>query len=326
MKYVNLGNTGLQVSRICLGMMSYGTPHWREWVLDEEQSRPFVQTAVDNGINFFDTANVYSLGVSEEVTGKLLRECLPRDEYVLATKVYGELKQIPNGGGLSRKAIMFAIDESLKRLDTDYVDLYQIHRWDSNTPIEETMEALHDVVKAGKARYIGASSMWAWQFAKAQHIAEVNGWTKFISMQNHYNLIYREEEREMIPLCMDQGVGVIPWSPLARGFLAGNRTREDYGETVRAKTDSFAHDMYYQASDWDIVDRLKEIAQRLGKSPAQVALAWMLHKDGIHSPIIGATKMYQLEEAIDAVEIQLTDEDIQALEEPYQPKSVLGHQ
>jgi aryl-alcohol dehydrogenase-like predicted oxidoreductase len=326
MKYVNLGNTGLQVSRICLGMMSYGTPHWREWVLDEEQSRPFVQTAVDNGINFFDTANVYSLGVSEEVTGKLLSECLPRDEYVLATKVYGELKQIPNGGGLSRKAIMFAIDESLKRLDTDYVDLYQIHRWDSNTPIEETMEALHDVVKAGKARYIGASSMWAWQFAKAQHVAEVNGWTKFISMQNHYNLIYREEEREMIPLCVDQGVGVIPWSPLARGFLAGNRTREDYGETVRAKTDSFAHDMYYQASDWDIVDRVKEIAERLGKSPAQVSLAWMLHKDGIHSPIIGATKMYQLEEAIDAVEIQLTDEDIQALEEPYQPKSILGHQ
>lgn len=326
MQYVNLGNTGLEVSRICLGMMSYGTPHWREWVLDEEQSRPFVQAAVDNGINFFDTANVYSLGVSEEVSGKLLRECLPRDEYVLATKCHAHLKQIPNGGGLSRKAIMFAIDESLKRLGTDYVDLYQIHRWDNKTPIEETMEALNDVVKAGKARYIGASSMWAWQFAKSQQVAERNGWTKFISMQNHYNLVYREEEREMIPLCIDQGVGIIPWSPLARGFLAGNRTREDFGETSRAKTDTFAHDLYYSESDWDIVDRLKEVATRLEKSPAQVALAWMLHKDGIHSPIIGATKMYQLDEAIDAVDIALTDDDITSLEEPYQPKRTMGHQ
>lgn len=326
MQYVNLGNTGLEVSRICLGMMSYGTPHWREWVLDEEQSRPFVQAAVDKGINFFDTANVYSLGVSEEVSGKLLRECLLRDEYVLATKCHAHLKQIPNGGGLSRKAIMFAIDESLKRLGTDYVDLYQIHRWDNKTPIEETMEALHDVVKAGKARYIGASSMWAWQFGKAQHVAERNGWTKFISMQNHYNLVYREEEREMIPLCIDQGVGIIPWSPLARGFLAGNRTREDFGETSRAKTDTFAHDLYYAESDWDIVDRLKEVATRLEKSPAQVALAWMLHKDGIHSPIIGATKMYQLDEAIDAVDIALTDADIASLEEPYQPKRTMGHQ
>jgi len=325
MEYINLGNTGLKVSRICLGMMSYGTPHWREWVLDEEQSRPFIETAVDKGINFFDTANMYSLGVCEEVTGKLLSECLPRDEYVLATKAFFSLKQIPNGGGLSRKALMFAIDESLKRLGTDYVDLYQIHRWDYETPIEETMEALHDIVKAGKARYIGASSMWAWQFAKAQHIAESNGWTKFVSMQNHYNLVYREEEREMIPLCIDQGVGIIPWSPLARGFLAGNRTREDWGETQRAKTDTIAHNLYYQDSDWDIVDRLKEIAERLGKSPAQVALAWMLHKDGIHSPIVGATKMYQLEEAIDAVNIQLTEDDIKALEAPYQPKTVLGH-
>lgn len=326
MEYVNLGNTGLKVSRICLGMMSYGTPHWREWILDEEQSRPFIQTAVDKGINFFDTANMYSLGVCEEVTGKLLRECLPRDEYVLATKVYFPLKQIPNGGGLSRKAIMFAIDESLKRLGTDYVDLYQIHRWDYDTPIEETMEALHDVVKSGKARYIGASSMWAWQFAKAQQIAERNGWTKFIAMQNHYNLIYREEEREMIPLCIDQGVGIIPWSPLARGFLAGNRTRDEWGETHRAKTDTIAHNLYYQESDWDIVDGLKEIAGRLGKSPAQVALAWMLHKEGIHSPIIGATKMYQLEEAIDAVDIQLSGDDTKALEEPYQPKAISGHQ
>lgn len=326
MEYVNLGNTGVKVSRICLGMMSYGTPHWREWVLDEEQSRPFVQKAVDEGINFFDTANMYSLGVSEEVTGKLLRECLPRDEYVLATKVFFPLKQIPNGGGLSRKQIMFSIDESLKRLGTDHVDLYQIHRWDYETPIEETMEALHDVVKAGKARYIGASSMWAWQFSKAQHIAEKNGWTKFVSMQNHYNLVYREEEREMIPLCVDQGIGVIPWSPLARGFLAGNRTREDWGETQRAKTDTIAQGLYYNDSDWDIVDAAKAIAERIDKSPAQVALAWLLHKDGVHSPIIGATKMYQLEEAIDAVTIKLTDEDIQALEAPYQVHPVLGHQ
>ncbi len=325
MEYVNLGNTGLKVSRICLGMMSYGTPHWREWVLDEEQSRPFINKAVDSGINFFDTANMYSLGVSEEVTGKLLRECLPRDEYVLATKVYFPLKQIPNGGGLSRKQIMFAIDESLKRLGTDYVDLYQIHRWDYETPIKETMEALHDVVKAGKARYIGASSMWAWQFAKAQQIAETNGWTKFISMQNHYNLVYREEEREMMPLCIDQGVGVIPWSPLARGFLAGNRTRKDWGETQRAKIDTMAQNYYYQDADWDIIDALRIIAGNLGKSPAQVALAWLMHKTGVHSPIVGATKMYQLEEAIDSVDIQLSDDDIQALEAPYQVRPVLGH-
>ena len=326
MDYVNLGNTGLKVSRICLGMMSYGTPTWREWVLDIGQSRPFIQTAVEKGINFFDTANVYSIGVSEEVTGKLLAECLPRDEYVLATKVYGVMKSIPNGSGLSRKAIMFAVDESLRRLNTDYIDLYQIHRFDPETPIEETMEALHDVVKSGKVRYIGASSMWAWQFAKAQHIAERHGWTKFVSMQNHYNLIYREEEREMIPLCIDQGVGIIPWSPLARGFLAGNRTRENWGETSRAKTDTMAQDYYYGDADWTIVDRAKEIAERLGKSSAQVALAWMLHKDGVHSPIVGATKMYQLEEAIDAVSVQLSPEDIDYLEEPYQPKTISGHQ
>jgi len=325
MEYVNLGNTGLKVSRVCLGMMSYGTPHWREWVLDEEQSRPFIQKAVDGGINFFDTANMYSLGVSEEVTGKLLQECLPRDEYVLATKVYFPLKQIPNGGGLSRKHIMFSVDESLKRLGTDYIDLYQIHRWDYETPIEETMEALHDVVKSGKVRYIGASSMWAWQFAKAQQIAESNGWTKFISMQNHYNLVYREEEREMIPLCIDQGVGVIPWSPLARGFLAGNRTREDWGETQRAKIDTMAQNFYYKDADWDIIDSLKAIAERIDKSPAQVALAWLMHKDGVQSPIVGATKMYQLEEAIDSVNIELSDEDMEELEAPYQVRPVLGH-
>lgn len=326
MKYVNLGNTGLKVSRICLGMMSYGTPHWREWVLDEEQSRPMIQKAVEGGINFFDTANMYSLGVSEEVTGKLLSECLPRDEYVLATKVYFPLKQIPNGGGLSRKQIMYAVDESLKRLGTDYIDLYQVHRWDYETPIEETMEALHDVVKAGKARYIGASSMWAWQFAKAQHIAKTSGWTKFISMQNHYNLVYREEEREMIPLCIDQGVGIIPWSPLARGFLAGNRTREDWGETQRAKIDTMAQSFYYKDADWNIIDSLKAIGDRLDKSPAQIALAWLLHKEGVQSPIVGATKMYQLEEAIDCVNITLSSDDIEALEAPYQVRPVLGHQ
>ena len=326
MDYIHLGNTGLKVSRICLGMMSYGTPQWREWVLDLEQSRSFIQTAVEKGINFFDTANVYSVGVSEEVTGKLLAEYLPRDEYVLATKVFGVMKPIPNGSGLSRKAIMFAVDESLKRLNTDYIDLYQIHRFDTETPVEETMEALHDVVKSGKVRYIGASSMWAWQFAKMQHIADRHGWTKFISMQNHYNLIYREEEREMIPLCVDQDVGIIPWSPLARGFLAGNRTRENWGETSRAKTDTMAQDYYYGDADWAIVDRAKEIAERLDKSPAQVALAWMLHKNGIHSPIVGATKMYQLEEAIDAVSIKLSPEDITYLEEPYQPKTISGHQ
>jgi len=325
MEYVNLGNTGLKVSRICLGMMSYGTPHWREWVLDEEQSHPFIHRAVDGGINFFDTANMYSLGVSEEVTGKLLRECLPRDEYVLATKVFFPLKQIPNGGGLSRKQIMFAVDESLTRLGTDYIDLYQIHRWDYETPIEETMEALHDVVKSGKVRYIGASSMWAWQFAKAQQIADNNGWTKFISMQNHYNLVYREEEREMIPLCIDQGVGVIPWSPLARGFLAGNRTRKNGGETQRAKIDTMAQNFYYKDADWDIIDALKAIGERLEKSPAQIALAWLMNKSGVHSPIVGATKMYQLDEAIDAVHIELSDDDISALEAPYQPKPVLGH-
>ncbi len=326
MKYVNLGNTGLKVSRICLGMMSYGTPHWREWVLDEEQSRPIIQKAVEGGINFFDTANMYSLGMSEEVTGKLLSECLPRDEYVLATKVYFPLKQIPNGGGLSRKQIMYAVDESLKRLGTDYIDLYQIHRWDYETPIEETMEALHDVVKAGKARYIGASSMWAWQFAKAQHIAETHGWTKFISMQNHYNLVYREEEREMIPLCIDQGVAIIPWSPLARGFLAGNRTREDWGETQRAKIDTMAQSFYYKDADWNIIDSLKAIGDRLDKSPAQIALAWLLHKEGVQSPIVGATKMYQLEEALDCVNITLSSDDIEALEAPYQVRPVLGHE
>ncbi|WP_420642910.1 aldo/keto reductase [Candidatus Leptofilum sp.] len=326
MEYVNLGKTGLKVSRICLGMMSYGTPTWRDWVLDETAARPFIQRAVELGINFFDTADMYSLGVSEEVTGKLLKEFASRQEIVLATKVYFPIDKGPNGGGLSRKHIMEGIDNSLRRLGTDYVDLYQIHRWDYNTPIEETMEALHDVVKAGKALYIGASSMFAWQFAKAQHTADSHGWTRFSAMQNHMNAVYREEEREMLPFCQDQGVGVIPWSPLARGFLAGNRKRKEGDPTARAKSDGFAKDMYYQPEDSDVVDAIVSIAEERGYSPAQIALAWLLHKPGVTSPIIGATKMYQLEEAVAAVDIRLSEEEIQQIEIPYKPHRILGHQ
>ncbi len=325
MEFINLGNTGLKVSRICLGMMTYGTSKWRDWVLDEEESRPFIQRALEAGINFFDTANGYSHGVSEEVTGRALKDFAPRDEVVVATKVYFPVNKKPNMGGLSRKHLMAQIDLSLQRLGMDYVDLYQIHRWDYETPIEETMEALHDIVKAGKARYIGASSMYTWQFAKAQTVARLNHWTPFISMQNHYNLIYREEEREMIPMCIDMGVGVIPWSPLARGFLAGNRSREDYGETARAKTDQIAQGMYYVESDFQIVDVLKAEAEKLGIKPAQLALAWMLNKPGITSPIIGASKMYQLEEALAVADLKLDASVIEALEAPYQAKSVLGH-
>jgi 1-deoxyxylulose-5-phosphate synthase len=326
MEYVNLGKTGLKVSRICLGMMSYGTPTWREWVLDEAAARPFIQRAIELGINFFDTADMYSLGVSEEVTGKLLNEFTSRQEIVLATKVYFPIDKGPNGGGLSRKHIMEAIDNSLRRLGTDYVDLYQIHRWDATTPIEETMEALHDVVKAGKALYIGASSMYAWQFAKAQYIADLHGWTRFSAMQNHMNAVYREEEREMVPLCQDQGVGVIPWSPLARGFLAGNRKRGQADPTARAKSDDFAKDLYYQPEDFDVVEQVVAIAEEKGVSPAQIALAWLLHKPGITSPIIGATKMYQLEEAAAAVAIKLTEEEMARTEKPYKPHLILGHQ
>ncbi len=325
MDYVRLGKSGLKVSRICLGMMSYGTPQWRDWVLDEHASQPFIKAALDAGINFFDTADAYSMGVSEQITGRALGKVARREEIVVATKVFFPHSDAPNRGGLSRKHIMDAIDLSLKNLGMDYVDLYQIHRWDTTTPIEETMEALHDVVKAGKTRYIGASSMFAWQFAKAQHTAETHGWTTFISMQNHYNLVYREEEREMIPLCIDQGVGVIPWSPLARGFLAGNRTREGYGETPRSKSDEHAHRMYYAESDWEVVDRLKAIAEDHGVAPAQVALAWMLHKPGITSPIIGATKIPHLEQAIAAADLSLTADEIARLEEPYQPHAILGH-
>ncbi|MCI0710812.1 MAG: aldo/keto reductase [Chloroflexi bacterium] len=327
MQYVKLGKTGLEVSRICLGMMSYGDPQWRDWVLGEEAGRPLVRQAVEAGINFFDTADMYSLGASEEVSGKYMREFFnQRSEYVLATKVFNRMQDGPNQAGLSRKHVMDGVDASLKRLGTDYIDLYQIHRWDYDTPIEETMEALHDVVKAGKVRYIGASSMFAWQFAKAQHVAERYGWTKFVSMQNHYNLVYREEEREMIPLCMDMGVGLIPWSPLARGFLAGNRTRDKGGETTRSKSDNYAHTMYYNDTDFDIVERCQQLGGRLEKATAQVALAWMLHKPGITAPIVGVTKPHHLTDAVAALEIALSADDIAYLEEPYQPKVIFGHQ
>jgi aryl-alcohol dehydrogenase (NADP+) len=306
-------------------MMTYGTPQWRDWVLDEDASRPFVQRALELGINFFDTADMYSVGVSEEVTGRALRDFAKRDEVVIATKVYNPMSQDVNDRGLSRKHIMTAIENSLRRLGTDYVDLYQIHRWDRSTPITETMEALHDVVKAGKARYIGASSMYTWQFATAQHIADKHGWTPFVSMQNHYNLVYREEEREMIPFCIENGVGIIPWSPLARGFLAGSRSREEWGSTTRAKSDDFAHNMYYDDDDFAVLDRARELAARLGVTPAQVALAWMLHKPGITAPIVGASKMPHLEQAVAAVDIELGTEDMSFLEEPYVPHRVLGH-
>ena len=326
MEYVNLGRSGLKVSRICLGMMTYGTPEWREWVLSEEESRPYVRRALELGINFFDTADMYSHGVSEEVTGRALRDFARREEVVVATTVYFPFSAGPNGGGLSRKHIMESIDGSLRRLGMDYVDLFQIHRYDSTVPIEETMEALHDVVKAGKALYIGASSMYAWQFAKAQHTAELHGWTRFVAMQNHLNLVYREEEREMLPLCLDQGVGVIPWSPLARGFLSGNRPRETRGETLRGRTDTYAHNMYYRDNDYAVVERLVEVAERYeGATPAQLALAWLLNKPGVTAPIIGASKMYQLEQAVGAVAIKLSAEDVAYLEEPYQPHPVLGH-
>ena len=326
MQYVNLGKSGLKVSRICLGMMTYGTSKWRPWILDEEESRPFIKKALDAGVNFFDTADMYSKGVSEELTGILLRKLgVKRENVVVATKVYFNLTDQINAGGLSRKHIMDAIDASLKRLGMDYVDLYQIHRWDYEAPIEETMEALHDVVKAGKARYIGASSMYAWQFSKAQQVADANGWTRFVSMQNHYNLVYREEEREMIPLCIDQGVGLIPWSPLARGFLAGNRARGGGGDTARAKVDDFADSMYFRDEDFTIVERAQKIAKIYGVTSAQIALAWMLKKPHITAPIIGASKIKHLEEAIAALDISISEDEVSSLEQSYQPHPVLGH-
>jgi 1-deoxyxylulose-5-phosphate synthase len=326
MDYVRLGNSGLRVSRICLGMMTYGTPTWRSWVLDEEQSRPFVTRALEHGINFFDTADMYSRGASEEVLGRALRALgAERDQVVIATKAYFPIKDGPNARGLSRKHLFDAIDGSLTRLGMDYVDLYQVHRFDPDTPIEETVAALHDIVKAGKARYIGASSMAAWQLAKMLYVADRHGWVRFASMQNHYNLIYREEEREMLPLCRDEGVGVIPWSPLARGFLAGNRRKEDRGATARAKTDEFAHQLYYADDDFAVADRAVEVAGRLGAKPTQIALAWLLATPGVTAPIVGASQLVHLDEAVASLKIQLSPEDIKHLEEPYKPHRVLGH-
>jgi aryl-alcohol dehydrogenase-like predicted oxidoreductase len=323
MDYVNLGRTGLRVSRLCLGMMSFGPHESREWALPESDAEPIVRAAAKGGINFFDTADTYNGGQSELITGKLLKSQFGmREEYVLATKVFMPTMPGPNGYGLSRKHIMASIDASLDRLGHDYVDLYQIHRWDPNTPIEETMEALHDVVKAGKARYIGASSMFAWQFAKAQRIAA----TPFSSMQNHYNLIYREEEREMIPQCIDQGVGVIPWSPLARGMLAGNRTRAGEKQTKRAQTDAFGDSLYKPEIDFDVVERADEVASERGVPTAQVALAWLLHRPGVTAPIIGATKLSHLEDALAAERLALSAEEMERLEAPYQPHAIAGHQ
>ena len=322
---MRLGATGLKVSRICLGMMSYGSSAWRDWVLDGPAAEPIVRRAAELGITFYDTADMYSLGASEEVTGQILREIYPlRDDYVLATKVYNPMGDGPNDRGLSRKHILASIDASLRRLGTDHVDLYQIHRWDAETPIEETMEALHDVVRAGKARYLGASSMYAWQFAKAQHVATVNGWTRFVSMQPHYNLVYREEEREMLPYCLDSGVGVIPWSPLARGLLAGGRSRSGDQQTTRARTDTYAEQLYGE-DDFAVADAVQQVAKDRGLPPAQIALAWLLHQPAVTAPIIGATKIGHVEDAAGAVQVALSDEELAVLAAPYRPHRVLGH-
>ncbi len=325
MRYVNLGQSGLSVSRVCLGMMSFGNDSDRPWVLDEEAAEPIVKAAVEGGVTFFDTADTYSRGGSELATWKLVGKFLGRDEAVIATKVFMPMTPGANGRGLSRKHVLSAIDASLTRLGLDYVDLYQIHRWDHHTPIEETMEALHDVVRAGKARYVGASSMFAWQFAKAQHVADRHGWTPFVSMQDHYNLLYREEEREMIPLCLDQGVGVIPWSPLARGVLAGNRSRSGEKHTRRSETDPLTDYLYSQPTDFDVVERVRDVAGEREVPPAQVALAWVLAQPGVTAPIVGATQQSHLADALAAEELALTEDEIKRLEEPYVPHPVLGH-
>jgi len=326
MEYVKLGKSGLKVSRLCLGMMTYGSPEWREWVLDEKQALPFVKRALEAGINFFDTADVYSNGASEEVLGNNLKACaVKRENVIVATKVFNPMSDDVNDRGLARKHIMDSIDGSLQRLKMDYVDLYQIHRWDYDTPIEETMEALNDVVKSGKARYIGASSMFAWQFAKAQFTADLHGWTRFASMQDHYNLVYREEEREMIPLCIDQGVGLIPWSPMARGFFAGNRSRKGGGETARAKADPFADQLYFREEDFTVAERAREVAMTHNATGPQIALAWLLSKPYITAPIIGASQLEHLNQSLEALEIKLAPEEIERLEELYQPHPILGH-
>ena len=327
METTRLGKSGLKVSRICLGTMTYGSPNWRDWVLGEEEARPFIKRALEAGINFFDTADVYSLGRSEEVVGKALKDFAKRDAIVLATKVCGVMSDDVNDRGLSRKHIMAGIDNSLRRLGTDYVDLYQIHRFDPTTPIEETIEALHDVVKSGKARYIGASSMFAWQFSKYLHTQEKLGAVKFVSMQNFYNLVYREEEREMLPLCRDAGIGVIPWSPLARGFLAGNRSRDGEAQTTRAKSDAnILTANAFLESDYAIRDRVDALAQEKGVSAAQIALAWLLHQPVVTAPIVGASKMKHLDDAIAAAEIKLTPDEVKALAKGYQTRRILGHQ
>jgi aryl-alcohol dehydrogenase (NADP+) len=306
-------------------MMTYGTPKWRPWVLDEEASRPFIKRAIELGITFFDTADMYSLGVSEEVTGRALKDFAQRDKVVLATKVFFPMSDDPNDRGLSRKHIVSAAEHSLRRLGTDYIDLYQIHRWDPTTPVEETLAALDDLIRQGKVRYIGASSMMAWQFAKALYVADQLGVSRFVSMQNHYNLVYREEEREMLPLCLAEGIGVIPWSPLARGFLAGNRRTKTDSDTERGRTDTFAHDLYYAQEDFTVAERVAEVASAHGVKPAQVALAWVLRQPGITAPIIGASKMSQLEEAVAALNITLSEDETRRLDEPYVPHRVLGH-
>jgi aryl-alcohol dehydrogenase-like predicted oxidoreductase len=326
MEYVRLGTSGLKVSRVALGMMSYGDPAQRPWALTGEAAEPMVRRAVEGGINFFDTADVYSTGVSEEITGRLLPTFFAdRDDYVLATKVHGAMGDGPNDRGLSRKHILASIDNSLRRLGTDHVDLYQIHRWDPETPIEETLEALHDVVRAGKARYIGASSMYAWQFAKAQYTASARGWTRFVSMQNHYNLVYREEEREMNPLCRDLGVGLIPWSPLARGLLTGSRTRDGGRHTTRSRNDEFG-DRLYEGASFDIVDAVAKIAAARDVPPAHVAMAWLLHQPGVTAPIFGATKLSHVDDAVAATALSLSGDELAQLAEPYRPQPVRGHQ
>jgi aryl-alcohol dehydrogenase-like predicted oxidoreductase len=326
METVNLGKSGLKISRLCLGMMTYGSTTWRKWILDEKQALPFVKRALEAGINFFDTADIYSLGVSEEVLGNALEAFrVKRESVVIATKVCSPISDEVNDRGLSRKHIMDSIDRSLRHLKMDYVDLYQIHRWDATTSIEETMDALNEVVRSGKARYLGASSMFAWQFAKAQYTADLHGWRRFVSMQNHYNLVYREEEREMIPFCIDQGIGLIPWSPMARGFFSGNRSKQGGGKTVRAQTDDFAKEMYYREEDFKVAERAWEVASQHNVTGSQIALAWLLNKTHISAPIIGASKLDHLDQAISAMEIKLTQEEMGRLEEFYRPHPVLGH-
>ncbi len=324
MQYLNLGRTGLKVSRICLGMMTYGTPKWRPWVLDEEASRPFVKRALELGINFFDTADMYSDGVSEEVLGRAIKDFARREDVVIATKVFYPMGPGVNDRGLSRKHILQAIDASLKRLGMDHVDLYQIHRYDPETPIEETLEALNDVVRAGKAHYIGASSMFAWQFAQALAISDRRGYARFVSMQNHYNLAYREEEREMLPLCRAEGIGIIPWSPLARGLLAGKRRAGQAGDTTRARSDAYSSQLYEDA-DLIVADRVVETARQHGVPAARIALAWLLSRPGVTAPIVGATRIDHLEDAVASLEVSLSDEETRFLEEPYRPHPVRGH-